>query len=288
MCGEGQQVYCQHCEMMMYSETSCSLQKVPSVLVLHLERFELDYDTMCCVKNYSSVEIPAQLSVKDEAVANHRYDLYAIANHSGSLSGGHYYADIKVADNQWYHFDDSIAQKMCDPDKHLVSNEAYLLLYKKCDSKSPQNNSTYICNDPEDPCNQQQDTSGADVSSSAGSGSTEDTERPEKQIKRANTWSQEDCPKSPKCRRYSEPDNPQTNQQTEHTVRDEQDLQNNSDFNSETEARPSQTQADESTGIQSTDADYFPEPNDSLSHEYRHPEHTDNTRENEHDSVYIE
>ncbi len=41
-----------------------SLQKVPSVLVLHLERFEFDYDAMCCVKNYSSVQIPLQLLVE--------------------------------------------------------------------------------------------------------------------------------------------------------------------------------------------------------------------------------
>ncbi|XDV53611.1 hypothetical protein PO909_022066 [Leuciscus waleckii] len=136
MCGEDQQIYCKDCERMMDTETICSLQKVPSVLVLHLERFEFDYDTMCCVKNYSPVQIPAQLSVRDEAGVNHMYDLYAIANHSGSLSGGHYYADIKsFEDQQWYRFNDDWVDQMCnfkcDLDNPFNSDKAYLLLYKK-------------------------------------------------------------------------------------------------------------------------------------------------------------
>ncbi|XDV53642.1 hypothetical protein PO909_022090 [Leuciscus waleckii] len=134
MCGKDEQVYCKDCETMMDTEIIFSLLEVPSVLVLHLERFELDYDTMCCVKNESPVEIPAQLSVKDEAGVNHTYDLYAIANHSGSLIGGHYYADIKsFEDQQWYRFNDSSVQKL---DKPLFSEKAYLLLYKKCEFMS--------------------------------------------------------------------------------------------------------------------------------------------------------
>ncbi|KTF86847.1 hypothetical protein cypCar_00035081 [Cyprinus carpio] len=68
MCGEDQEVYCKSCEMMMKTKIISSLQEVPSVLVLHLERFEFDYDTMCYVKNYSSVQIPLQLSVKAQKV----------------------------------------------------------------------------------------------------------------------------------------------------------------------------------------------------------------------------
>lgn len=43
---------------------NCKMKQFPSVLVLHLERFELDYKTMCYRKNTSRVEIPLQLSVK--------------------------------------------------------------------------------------------------------------------------------------------------------------------------------------------------------------------------------
>lgn len=104
----------------------------------------------------------------------------------------------------------------------------------------------------------------------SGSGSTGDTfsevnelERPEKQLKRSNTWSQEDGPKPPKHRKYSEPDNPQTNQQTEHNTNNEQDLQDLQ--KTETEAMSSQTLPDKSAGIQSTDVD-----GDSLPQQFSH------------------
>ncbi|RXN31316.1 ubiquitin carboxyl-terminal hydrolase 64E-like isoform X1 [Labeo rohita] len=189
MCREDQQVYCKDCEMLMNTEIISSLQEVPSVLVLHLERFEFDYDAMCCVKNYSSVKIPLQLLVKEEAGVNHRYELYAIANHSGSLDGGHYYADIKDQ-NEWYRFNDSVVNRhkmnlnvTCD----INSDEAYLLLYKKCESESPQKNSTQICNNPED-------TAEHDTSFSTGSKRKRDTslvvnetESPERHRKMAST-----------------------------------------------------------------------------------------------------
>ncbi|KAK2910828.1 hypothetical protein Q8A67_002961 [Cirrhinus molitorella] len=136
MCGEDQQVYCKDCEMMMDTEIICSLKNVPSVLVLHLERFEFDYETMCCVKNESPVQIPAQLFVKDKTDVIHSYDLYAIANHCGSLSSGHYYADIRsYEDKQWYRFDDSLVKKMDNLssafNKPILSEDAYLILFKK-------------------------------------------------------------------------------------------------------------------------------------------------------------
>ncbi|XP_043084492.1 ubiquitin carboxyl-terminal hydrolase 21-like isoform X2 [Puntigrus tetrazona] len=136
MCGEDQLVYCKDCEEKMETEIISSLQEVPSVLVLHLERFEFDFDAMRCVKNYSSVQIPPQLLVEEDSGVKHSYDLYAIANHSGSLDGGHYYADIKDQDG-WHRFDDSEVKRLqmnltCDPD--IYSDEAYLLLYKKSSS----------------------------------------------------------------------------------------------------------------------------------------------------------
>uniref|UniRef100_A0A8C1IQ05 USP domain-containing protein n=1 Tax=Cyprinus carpio TaxID=7962 RepID=A0A8C1IQ05_CYPCA len=200
MCGEDQEVYCKSCEMMMKTKIISSLQEVPSVLVLHLERFEFDYDTMCYVKNYSSVQIPLQLSVKEEAGVNHTYDLYAIVNHSGSLNGGHYYADIKD-ENGWYRFDDSVVYRL---EMYIPSDEAYLLLYKKC-SKSTQDTFFVVS----------------------------ETESPRKQRKRANTLP-EDHLKSVKIRRCSERD-------SQSTVINEQNHLNNSDSNSETEAHASQT-----------------------------------------------
>ena len=56
------------------------------------------------------------------------YDLYAISNHGGSLSGGHYTAYGKV-DNQWYDFNDSSANETQGTPERIVGQSAYVLFY---------------------------------------------------------------------------------------------------------------------------------------------------------------
>ncbi|XP_048014179.1 ubiquitin carboxyl-terminal hydrolase 47-like [Megalobrama amblycephala] len=129
MCGEDQ-IYCKTCKNMMNMETNCKIKKFPPVLVLHLERFELDYNAMYYRKNTSRVEIPLQLSVKGERDVC-QYDLYAVVKHTGSLRSGHYFADIKsFEDKKWYRFNDCSVYMIPDLKDQKACDEAYLLLYK--------------------------------------------------------------------------------------------------------------------------------------------------------------
>jgi ubiquitin carboxyl-terminal hydrolase 4/11/15 len=58
------------------------------------------------------------------------YDLYAISNHYGTLSGGHYTAYAKnCLYDKWYEFDDSYVSNVNETS--LISNAAYVLFYKK-------------------------------------------------------------------------------------------------------------------------------------------------------------
>jgi ubiquitin C-terminal hydrolase len=58
------------------------------------------------------------------------YNLYAVSNHVGSLSGGHYTAFCKnPISNTWYLFDDRHVVKVADK-KHITGNAAYVLFYK--------------------------------------------------------------------------------------------------------------------------------------------------------------
>ena len=58
-----------------------------------------------------------------------KYHLYAITNHYGSSSGGHYTANARVH-NQWHVFDDSyVSQMKEDPTKKGVRS-AYVLYYE--------------------------------------------------------------------------------------------------------------------------------------------------------------
>ena len=38
---------------------------------------------------------------------SYKYDLYGICNHTGSVQGGHYFAYVKVNDNDWYEFNET-------------------------------------------------------------------------------------------------------------------------------------------------------------------------------------
>ena len=53
------------------------------------------------------------------------YDLYAISNHSGEMSGGHYWAYCKNIDGNWYNFNDTQVSTIDEND--LVTSEAYCL-----------------------------------------------------------------------------------------------------------------------------------------------------------------
>ena len=62
------------------------------------------------------------------------YDLYAICNHSGGMSGGHYYTYAKggdgpIKDRDWYEYNDSSVHKM-DASK-IRTPAAYVLFYHR-------------------------------------------------------------------------------------------------------------------------------------------------------------
>lgn len=56
------------------------------------------------------------------------YELYAISNHYGSLSGGHYTAFAKNG-NKWYSFNDSSVSSISQ-DK-IKGSGAYILFYRR-------------------------------------------------------------------------------------------------------------------------------------------------------------
>ena len=76
------------------------------------------------------VKIPLTLDLTNYCIANSqvkKYELYAIANHSGGLNGGHYYAYCKNADGNWYKFNDSIVTRL--DETQLSTPNAYCLFY---------------------------------------------------------------------------------------------------------------------------------------------------------------
>lgn len=56
------------------------------------------------------------------------YDLFAIANHKGTLQGGHYWGYVKTG-NTWFNFNDNIVKQISEKD--LVTPYAYMLFYQR-------------------------------------------------------------------------------------------------------------------------------------------------------------
>ena len=67
-------------------------------------------------------------AILDESRLNNVYDLFAVCNHVGTLSHGHYTAFCKnPADGRWYNYDDSTVQPIGED--QLVTPAAYMLFY---------------------------------------------------------------------------------------------------------------------------------------------------------------
>ena len=64
-----------------------------------------------------------------------KYDLYGVVNHFGSLNGGHYTANCRNPDGQWYNFNDSSVSAIGN--KNVVSSSAYLLFYRRKEDFAP-------------------------------------------------------------------------------------------------------------------------------------------------------
>ena len=78
----------------------------------NLIKFELDLSKYCV--GYSKNK--------------YKFKLISIANHDGSLNGGHYYSYVKNLNDKWYRFNDTNVSEMKKDD--IVSNSAYCLFYQ--------------------------------------------------------------------------------------------------------------------------------------------------------------
>jgi ubiquitin C-terminal hydrolase len=104
----------------------------PSILVIDLKRFNPMNPSN---KNQALVSFPLENLDLSKYVIGYKketyvYDLYGIANHSGSTSGGHYTAFAKNANQKWYHFNDTNVSEVQN-ESELISPRAYCLFYRK-------------------------------------------------------------------------------------------------------------------------------------------------------------
>ncbi|EWC46404.1 hypothetical protein DRE_04347 [Drechslerella stenobrocha 248] len=150
--------HCPICKKPRRASKQLSISRMPIVLIIHLKRFSshgMWRDKVNTMVNFSkSVDLtqyvpppldPGQvpggkaLPVTIETTPPFHYSLYAITNHYGSLTSGHYTAFVRVsggsgggggqvgAGSVWHRFDDTKATKMESDD--VVNRNAYILFW---------------------------------------------------------------------------------------------------------------------------------------------------------------
>lgn len=93
--------YCPGCKKHRQASKKLDLWRLPEILVIHLKRFS--YSRFLKNKLETYVDFPihdldlSTFVAYSNGRSSHRYMLYAISNHYGSMGGGHYTAFIRVS-----------------------------------------------------------------------------------------------------------------------------------------------------------------------------------------------
>lgn len=106
------------------------LREAPETVLIHLKHYQRNANG-----SFSKIEHQVDFSVDGVDLGRHmvnglegsaRYEVVGVVQHSGSLGGGHYTANVKKGSN-WYHCDDSTIR----PSEENLSENGYVYILKK-------------------------------------------------------------------------------------------------------------------------------------------------------------
>ncbi|EGD72697.1 hypothetical protein PTSG_04426 [Salpingoeca rosetta] len=126
---------CPKCKAYRDAIKFMGIWRLPRCLLIHLKRFY--FNGPFRDKINTMIDFPQNLQLgKDDVMSFSRpeqrenYSLYAVANHYGTLTGGHYIAFAKHA-GRWEKYDDSVVSPMAP--QQVVTPAAYVLFYSSLD-----------------------------------------------------------------------------------------------------------------------------------------------------------
>jgi ubiquitin carboxyl-terminal hydrolase 8 len=120
---------CENCKRNTIGKKKIMVWKLPQVLVFSFNRFSGSRK----IDKY--IDFPINKVIFNNLVQNEKeknliYDLVAVANHSGGVHGGHYWAYTRGTNGKWYDCNDESCSEITT-ENNIVSNNAYFLVYKK-------------------------------------------------------------------------------------------------------------------------------------------------------------
>ncbi|OUM68702.1 hypothetical protein PIROE2DRAFT_68006 [Piromyces sp. E2] len=126
---------CPNCKIKVSATKQLILSKLPSIMMIHLKRFyyqgpfkdKITKNITFPLKNLDLEKYTYPFKCNDN---KYKYNLFAISNHYGTLSGGHYTAFVKDRrTNNWISFDDSRISDISE--SKIMTNAAYILFYER-------------------------------------------------------------------------------------------------------------------------------------------------------------
>ncbi|XP_022701799.1 uncharacterized protein LOC111267675 [Varroa jacobsoni] len=135
--------HCPHCKAKRTASKHMRIARLPKHLIIHLVRFKNESWTAFSFSSYKKitnvVNFTIELDTRELAqyiyskeVKLKSYTLYAIVNHYGTISSGHYYSDCRFLPNpQWYRYSDHQVTTLQSKVPDVGS--AYMLFYSCVD-----------------------------------------------------------------------------------------------------------------------------------------------------------
>jgi ubiquitin C-terminal hydrolase len=134
---------CEECNQVGKNESSTSVWELPEQLIIHLKRFSVTGYTATYepihhketkLVNFPLTDLDVSNCCHKDNKPDHKYDLQAIVQHSGTLRFGHYVAYAQNdANDKWYEFNDSGVTYIDDSNikRELATGDSYILFYRR-------------------------------------------------------------------------------------------------------------------------------------------------------------
>ena len=112
------QYKCSKCDQNTNAFREETILRTNTTLIINLKRF---------TKTGEKINTHIAYPVENFNICDKMYSLYAVNNHTGSLSGGHYFSYV-LQNGIWYEFNDKYVRLANQ--NNIVSSNAYILFYK--------------------------------------------------------------------------------------------------------------------------------------------------------------
>jgi len=120
---------CSNCKKISEPTKRLALEKAPKNLIIHLKRFEMDWEKEVINKIGNKVSFPTTgLNLRTIDKKRQTYDLIGVVNHFGTMEAGHYVASTKdLEKDAWFTFDDEEAKRVRP--SSIIRKTAYILYF---------------------------------------------------------------------------------------------------------------------------------------------------------------